>query len=145
MSLELTESSYNPSDYFLVIRIAANYLTPLVQKFAHSYVDDCFKSSASEDESAQLKLVEDLIGLLEVASDNNISFRMSKTALLVREITILGRKYSATGQTIKDEYLTDLLQTPRPRNQTEVRAFLGALHWISKFLPRLAEIVAPLW
>ena len=52
---------------------------------------------------------------------------------------------SGEGLKVSDERVKAIVEAPAPQNQSEVRNFLGSVHFCAKFIPNFATISIPLW
>ncbi|KAF0299870.1 putative mitochondrial protein [Amphibalanus amphitrite] len=68
----------------------------------------------------------------------------SKSVTNQREIGFLGYQISGDGVRIDPERLRPLLDAPEPRDEKSLRAFLGAVGYHARFLPRFSDEVEPL-
>ena len=57
----------------------------------------------------------------------------------------MGDVLSGEGLKISDRRAEAIVKSPPPRNQTEVRSFLGSTQFCAKFIPNFASISSPLW
>jgi hypothetical protein len=62
-----------------------------------------------------------------------------KTSLFNTEIDFLGHHILARGIEVDSSKVTCILDWPQPRNATDIRAFLGIVHYLSDHLPNVAE------
>lgn len=60
-------------------------------------------------------------------------------------INYLGHTISKEGLSRDENKVKAIIDAPRPNNVTEVRAFVGMCNYYAKFVPRLSEILNPLY
>ncbi|XP_043198714.1 uncharacterized protein K02A2.6-like [Amphibalanus amphitrite] len=103
------------------------------------YLDDILvhaRSQAGHD--ARLKAV------LQCFDAHRVRVNWSKSVTNQREIGFLGYQISGDGVRIDPERLRPLLDAPEPRDEKSLRAFLGAVGYHARFLPRFSDEVEPL-
>jgi transposase InsO family protein len=103
------------------------------------YLDDIL--IATKDEKSHQKALSRVI---EVFSRNNMKLNLSKCLLFQRDLKYLGHIISDQGVAANPEYIKKILSLRRPRTRKEVQRFLGAVNWLSKFIPNLASYTARL-
>lgn len=69
---------------------------------------------------------------------------MEKCIFGVTELEFLGHKITPKGITPSDAKVTALTAFRKPENANEVRSFLGLANYLSRFIPNLATVDAPL-
>eukprot|EP00253_Pinus_taeda_P015200 PITA_15200 len=70
-----------------------------------------------------------------------ISLNPKKSLFALEEGKILGHIISKYGIRIDPERIQAILQIPYPRNIKELRAFLGKINFLRRFIPNLAELI----
>jgi hypothetical protein len=88
--------------------------------------------------------VEAILEALKVA---NLYCSLKKSMLFSTEVDFLGHHISTRGIKADSSKVTRILKWPAPTTAKDVRQFLGLVHYISAFLPSLAEyttILTPL-
>jgi transposase InsO family protein len=104
------------------------------------FIDDVLIFAHSLDELRNRS--EQVIAALE---RNNLTINMGKSEFEKTEIKFLGHQLSANGFNI-DEIKTRAVKAfARPRNVTDLRSFLGLASYLSDYVPKFADLVAPLW
>ena len=58
---------------------------------------------------------------------------------------LLGRIVSECGIEVDPKKIKAILDMPAPRNEKEIRGFLGRLQYISRFITRLTDICEPIF
>ena len=107
-------------------------------KGTESYVDDILVFSRTFDEHLEiLRHVR-----LTVAG---IQLHKDKCHLVYSECEFLGHRLTAQGRMPTQSYLEKLRSFPRPKTLQELQRFLGTLNYYRSYIPRMAEIAAPLY
>ena len=57
----------------------------------------------------------------------------------------LGNVLTDKGLQISDDKVKAVVQAPRPKDQSELRSFLGLVQYCARFIPSFAIIASPLW
>lgn len=114
-------------------------LSAEVKKFTLIYVDDCLVISKSIDEHlTHLKL------LLENFRKVNITVNFKKSQLFREEINYLGFRISTTGISTDQEKVAAIMNFPRPKNQKQLKSFLGLTNFYNRFTDKYASCTQPL-
>ena len=87
---------------------------------------------------------KDVSEILERLEKAGYRASSEKTQLFRKEIDWLGYHISADGITPKQEKTEAILAFKPPTKIKEVRSFLGSVQYLSKFIPRLADLTKPL-
>ena len=103
------------------------------------YLDDILCHAPTQREH-DLRLQEVLARFLA----HQVRVNWDKSQTNQKEISFLGYLVSAAGVTIDPERIRPLLEAPDPRDERGLRAFLGAVGYHAKFVPRFSELVEPL-
>ena len=120
---------------------APAYFQTLINKvldnidFAMGYLDDIIIFSRSEEE--HLDHIEQVFKQLEEAG---LKLSLKKCSFFKKHIQYLGHLLSEEGIQPLPEKLESIAKMPRPKNQKEVKQFLGLIGYYRKFVPRFADI-----
>ena len=120
---------------------APAYFQTLINKvldnidFAMGYLDDIIIFSRSEEE--HLEHIEQVFKRLEEAG---LKLSLEKCSFFKKHIQYLGHLLSEEGIQPLPEKLESIAKMPRPKNQKEVKQFLGLIGYYRKFVPRFADI-----
>jgi len=57
----------------------------------------------------------------------------------------LGNVLTDKGLKVSDDKVEAIVHAPRPKDQSELRSFLGLVQYCSRFIPSFAIIASPLW
>ena len=89
-------------------------------KFALTYIDDCLIFSKSFEEH--------LVHLSQVFDrfrKANLKLKPTKCHFAAKEVKYLGHRFTQEGIGVDNEKTAAVVDFPTPKNQTDVRAFLG--------------------
>ena len=120
---------------------APAYFQTLINKvldnidFAMGCLDDIIIFSRSEEE--HLDHIEQVFKRLEEAG---LKLSLKKCSFFKKHIQYLGHLLSEEGIQPLPEKLESIAKMPRPKNQKEVKQFLGLISYYRKFVPRFADI-----
>ena len=120
---------------------APAYFQTLINKvftgfnFAMGYLDDIIIYSKSEEE--HLIHLEKVFQRLQEAG---LKLKLQKCSFFKKHIQYLGHLLSDKGIQPLPEKLESIAKMPRPKNQKEVKQFLGLAGYYRKFVPRFADI-----
>ena len=67
-----------------------------------------------------------------------------KAELRKTEISFLGHLVMSDGLKINPEKVETVLKMPKPENVEGVRRFSGFVNYLSKFLPKLSDVLEPI-
>lgn len=94
------------------------------------------------------KTFQEHLGRLEQVFGNlykaNLKVKPSKCNLFAKQVSYLGHVISAEGVKADPSKVEAVRGWPVPRNQTEVRSFLGLASYYRRFMRSFAEIARPL-
>ncbi|XP_014667918.1 PREDICTED: uncharacterized protein K02A2.6-like [Priapulus caudatus] len=103
------------------------------------YLDDILVSGASKEEH-QANLKEVLRRLTEAG----LRLKKNKCCFGMTSVQYLGHQVSKDGLATLDNRVIAIVAAPKPKDVTQVRAFLGMLTFYLRFLPHLASTLEPL-
>ena len=89
-----------------------------------------------------MKTLDQVLTRVESAG---LHLKQNKCAFLLPAVKYLGHKISAEGQQPTEEKVRAIKEAPLPNNVSQLRSFLGLVNYYSKFLPNLANTLAPLY
>ena len=87
---------------------------------------------------------ENVIGLLERARKMNLKLNKSKVKLREADVKFMGHVISKDGLKSDPDKVAAIKNMPKPTSKPEVLTLLGFVNYLSKFLPKLSEVSAPL-
>ena len=119
--------------------MATQVLVGLQGRFCTAYLDDVIVYSPSWEE--HLNHLDLVLSRLE---QHNLTCSPSKCHFGQSTITYLGHEVTSEGNAPLPATLTAIRDAPPPRTRRQLRAFLGLCNWVREFVPRMAEIMAPL-
>ena len=76
--------------------------------------------------------------------DHGIRVKSSKCTFFQDSMEYLGHKITSEGLHTTTKKVDAVRLAPAPKNQRELRSFLGLLHYYGKFMPNLATLIHPL-
>ena len=87
---------------------------------------------------------ERLINVLDRARAENLTLNRSKCRITLREVDYIGHIISEQGLKASPTKIQDVQRMPEPQNKGDVQRFLGIVTYMSKFIPNLSELSAPM-
>ena len=103
------------------------------------YLDDVIISGRTEQEH-----LENLQAVLQRLRESGMKLKREKCEFMKTSMTYLGHQIDAKGIYPLDDKLEAISAAPEPRNQEELRAYLGLLGYYRQFIPNLTKHIAPL-
>ena len=107
--------------------------------FAFVYLDDILVASHSPQEHHQ-----HLQQLFTLLSSNGLVIDKAKCVFGADEINFLGHHVSAAGITPLPDRIAALQNSSAPTDRTSLQRFLGMVNYYHRFLPGIADTLAPL-
>jgi transposase InsO family protein len=104
-----------------------------------AFIDDVITGADTADR--QLEILRSVFGCLRSAG---IRTQLSKCRFLQSSVRYLGHRIDATGIHPTDERLSAIRDMARPTNRKQLRSFLGAINYYSKFIAHLQSTCEPL-
>jgi transposase InsO family protein len=104
------------------------------------YVDDIYGGGRTIDE-AQSRLRQ----VLDVLKNGGYTIRRDKCKIFVRKLKILGFIIDENGISKSEDKIKAIQNVESPKDIKEVQAFCGLVNYYSQFLPKLADILNPLY
>jgi hypothetical protein len=109
------------------------------ESFVTAYVDDILVHSKTFDEH-----IQHLDTVFDKVTAAGFTFNVSKCKFRVAKVRFIGHEISEAGVTADPRRLDATLQYPPPKNQKQLRQFLGTCNFHNRFIVKYAEHVAPL-
>ncbi|MCP4119869.1 MAG: DDE-type integrase/transposase/recombinase, partial [Desulfobacteraceae bacterium] len=103
------------------------------------YIDDLV--IATKDEETHIAAVRKF---LEICKRVDLKINAKKTTIGCQEFTFLGHIVQYGKKFPEDSYKAKLLNLPVPTDRKTLKAYLGCYEWISRFIPRLADLLEPM-
>ena len=110
-----------------------------VKKNTIIYVDDCLCYSG--DLETHLSHLDLLLTNLRRA---NLTINLDKSQFFRQEIAYLGYRLTTQGIQATDEKIDAIMKFPTPRNQKQLKGFLGLTNFYNRFTDKYAETTRPL-
>ena len=107
---------------------------------AHNIHDDIRVIGASEEEHD-----ERLNQVMKKLEESGLTLNYDKCQIGVSSMEYLGNLLTDKGLQVSDEKIEAIAQAPRPKNQSELRSFLGLAQYCSRFIQSFAIIASLLW
>ena len=94
------------------------------------YIDDILITGKSEEQ--HLATLNEVLSRLEKAG---VRLKQEKCVFMADEVTYLGHRHNREGIQPTGAKVEAINQAPKPRNLSELRAFLGMVNFYGKFIP----------
>jgi hypothetical protein len=121
-------------------RLMDEIIAPEHRHFLQSYVDDLITYSDSfEDHLSHLGVLGDLL------LANDLTVKLKKCLFRRLEIKFLGHLISEGRIKPNPEKVSAINNIIRPKNVKGVRSFVSTVGWYRRFIPKFAEVAAPLF
>ena len=104
------------------------------------YLDDILITGTTETE--HLNTLDEVLSRLVTAG---FKLKQKKCGFLLSSVEYLGHKISAKGLQPTEEKVRAIKEAPPPSNVSQLRSFIGLVNYYGKFLPNLANTLAPLY
>ncbi|CAK1599497.1 unnamed protein product [Parnassius mnemosyne] len=104
-----------------------------------SFIDDIICWGRNKDEHDRR-----LNALLNRAREINLKFNKDKCRICVEEVTYLGHIFNKNGMKPDLEKVKAIKNMPTPKERKSLERFLGAVNYLSKFIPKYSERIFPL-
>ena len=104
------------------------------------YIDDVLITGP--DESGHIAALEEVLRRMEQAG---LRLSKGKCLFMAPSVEYLGYKIDADGLHPLPEKVRAIERAPKPRNTTELKAYLGLLTYYGRFLPNLSTVLSPLY
>ena len=104
------------------------------------YLDDILVTGKTESE--HLNTLSQVLARLEKAG---LRAHKSKCKFMAKSVVFLGHMIDKHGVHPVKEKVQAIRDAPVPRNVSELKSYLGLLTYYSKFLPNMADVLAPLY
>ncbi|KAE9179446.1 hypothetical protein PF002_g27810 [Phytophthora fragariae] len=125
-------------------RMVSHVLRPL-RAFAPSYFDDIFVHSRAEDGLSAVDVhLRNLRKVFEKMRENKLYANLKKCVFCAPEIPVLGCYVSKSGVRADLEKISSICSWPTPKNQTELREWLGLANYLHKYTKDYAGLIQPM-
>ena len=105
-----------------------------------TFVDEILTTGNSEEDC-----LNQLEAILKRLADSGMRVNKEKCKWLVKELEYVGYRISETGIHPLEKKVSAIQNAPEPEDLSQLRAWLGLFNYYSKFLPRTADVLAPLY
>ena len=82
--------------------------------------------------------------VIKRANKYGVKFNKSKVQYKISEVRYVGHVFSSEGVRPNPEYIKAVLALEEPKNKKELLRILGMVNYLSKYLPKLSEVLSPL-
>ena len=120
-------------------RLMNSVLSPYLNSFVKVYLDDVVIHSKSANTH-----VEDVAKVLQLLRENKLYCQLKKCEFDKPEIEFCGFRVSKEGIRPQVEKVKLIKAWPTPKNQTDIRAFLGFCGFYRRFIRNFAKTASPL-
>lgn len=103
------------------------------------YKDDIIVFSSSLEEHKK-----DLMKILNRLKESNLKIQLDKCEFFRKEVQYLGHTVSEEGVKPNTDKIEIIKKWPIPKNEKEIRQFLGTLGYYRRFIKDFAKLVKPL-
>jgi len=114
-------------------------LFPLIGKCVFNFIDDILIYSRTVEE--HLKHIKQV---LDIFAKHKLKINIEKCSFMQTEVEVLGHKVSTQGLSPLDSKIEAIKNWEAPSTVHELRSFLGAIGYYREFIPKYAQITAPL-
>ena len=104
------------------------------------YIDDILVAGKTPQDH-----LNNLTAVLNRLQDAGLRLKKEKCFFCVLEVEYLGHIISAAGLKPSPNKVRAIAEAPRPTKISELKSFLGLISYYAKFLPNLADSLAPLY
>lgn len=115
-------------------KILDKVLGPEILTFTATYVDDIHITSTSFEEH-----IRHLRTIFRKFAEHNVKINIHKSQFLREQITFLGHIISEKGIGMDPEKIKTIQEFQAPRNQKQVRTFLGFINFYRKYIRDLSQ------
>ena len=104
------------------------------------YIDDILVAGKTSQEH-----LNNLTTVLNRLQEAGLRLKREKCSFCVPEVEYLGHIISAAGLKPSPRKIKAIVDAPQPTKVSELKSFLGLISYYAKFLPNLADLLAPLY
>ena len=109
------------------------------QNYTFIYLDDILVFSETEDDH-----ISHLKTVFEILSENGLYLNTNKCNFAKIKLDFLGHSVSTEGLNVLDSKVEAIREYPIPNTRRALKRFLGLANYYHRFVPKIAEITAPL-
>lgn len=120
-------------------RVMDNILREHIGKRCLVYMDDIIVFSTSLQEQ-----IQNLKSVFESLAKANMKIQLDKSEFLRKEVAFLGHVVTPEGVKPNPEKIATISNWPIPKNEKELKGFLGVMGYYRKFIKGFAKIAKPL-
>ena len=109
------------------------------------YVDDIVLASKAENgKNEDENHILALKSFFACLKKYNLKIKLSKCEFFVKRVKFLGHYITPGGRTVNDKYIKRLLTFRHPEDRSELKAYLGAIEWISNHVYGMKKLMLPI-
>ena len=83
--------------------------------------------------------------MMKKLEESGLTLNYDKCQIGVSSMKYLGNVLTDKGLQVSDDQVEAIARASRPKNQSQLRSFLGLVQYCSRFIPSFAIIASPLW
>ena len=121
----------------------------IFQRVMEEELNECLGSGAFFDDvictGENDDLDDDVDRVLHQLNERGFELKPQKFVYMADKITYRGHEITANGVSSSPDKVNSLKEATPPSNVNELQSFLGSANFLRKFVPKFAEIVAPLY
>ena len=102
------------------------------------YIDDVMITGEAEEQ--HLKSLE----IFKQLKARGIRLKRNKCSFMQDSVEYLGYRVDAEGLHTSTEKVKAIMEAPQPKNQKQLRSFLGMVNYYGRFVPALSTTTHPL-
>ena len=104
-------------------------------------IDDDIRIVGTSKEEHDERLNE----VMKKLEESGLTLNYDKCQIGVSSMEYLGNVLTDKGLQVSDDNVKAIVQALRPKDQSELRSFLGLVQYCARFIPSFAIIASPLW
>ena len=116
-------------------RFISEIINEVSSEYIQAYLDDVLESTP--DLSTHVREFEKVLAM---HLESGILLKAKKCKIFQQQISFLGHRISEEGVAMEPSYVSRILEWPAPKNQGELRSFLGFTAYYKEFLPRYSQL-----
>jgi len=119
--------------------VAQDTFSPIPKTDLLNFIDD----TTNHSKTFKQHLITQQL-MYDALRSKRLIMKVSKSHFLQDSIRVLGYIFSEFGHTPDPVHMKSIMEMAPPRDQTDVRRFLGLMNFNNKYIPRFSELTGPL-